>query len=212
MYAKYIKRILDFFLSLTGLIILSPLLLALTVIGTVKFKGNPFFTQPRPGRNERIFRLIKFRSMTDAHDAEGNLLPDAQRLTRYGHFLRATSADELPELLNIVAGQMSFVGPRPLAVQYLPYYTEQERLRHSVRPGLTGLAQINGRNETTWEDRFAYDLQYVSSVSFGQDVRILFRTVAVTLDRSGIGVRGVDSLPDFDTYRKQQSEKEYESV
>lgn len=212
MYAKCIKRILDFLISLTALILLSPLLLALIVTGAVKFRGNPFFTQPRPGRNERIFRMIKFRSMTDARDAEGNLLPDAERLTRYGRFLRATSADELPELLNILAGQMALVGPRPLAVQYLPYYTERERLRHSVRPGLTGLAQVNGRNETTWEDRFDYDLQYVSSVSFRQDVRILLQTVAVALGRSGIGVRGVDSLPDFDTYRRQQMEKEYESV
>lgn len=212
MYAKCIKRILDFLISLTALILLSPLLLALIVTGAVKFRGNPFFTQPRPGRNEKIFRMIKFRSMTDARDAEGNLLPDAERLTRYGRFLRATSADELPELLNILAGQMALVGPRPLAVQYLPYYTERERLRHSVRPGLTGLAQVNGRNETTWEDRFDYDLQYVSSVSFRQDVRILLQTVAVALGRSGIGVRGVDSLPDFDTYRRQQMEKEYESV
>lgn len=212
MYAKCVKRILDFLLSLTALLVLSPLLLALTVIGAVKMKGNPFFTQPRPGKDEKVFRLIKFRSMTSERDAEGRLLPDVRRLTRYGRFLRATSADELPELLNILAGQMSLVGPRPLQVQYLPYYTEQERLRHSVRPGLTGLAQVNGRNETTWEDRFAYDLQYVRSVSFAQDVKILFRTVAVALGGSGIGVRGVDSLPDFDTYRKQQTEKEYESV
>ncbi len=212
MYAKYIKRILDFLLSLTALLLLSPLLLVLTIIGAVMFKGNPYFTQLRPGRNEKIFRMLKLRSMTDARDAEGKLLPDAERLTRYGRFLRTTSADELPELLNILAGQMSFVGPRPLAVQYLPYYTDRERLRHCVRPGLTGLAQVNGRNETTWEDRFAYDLQYVSSVSFRQDVKILLRTAAVALGRSGIGVRGVDSLPDFDTYRMQQTEKEYESV
>lgn len=212
MYAKCFKRILDFLLSLTALLLLSPLLLVLSVIGAVTMKGNPFFTQRRPGKDEKIFRLIKFRSMTAECDAEGKLLPDVQRLTRYGRFLRATSADELPELLNILAGQMSLVGPRPLQVQYLPYYTEQERLRHSVRPGLTGLAQINGRNETTWEDRFAYDLQYVRSVSFAQDAKILFRTATVALGRSGIGVRGVDSLPDFDTYRKEQTEKEYESV
>lgn len=212
MYAKFLKRLLDFFLSLTALIVLSPVFLVLIVLGAIKFGGNPFFTQLRPGRNEKIFRLIKFRSMTNERDAAGNLLPDAQRLTRYGHFLRATSIDELPELLNILIGQMAIVGPRPLAVQYLPYYTEEERRRHSVRPGLTGLAQVNGRNETTWEDRFAYDLQYVSSVSFKLDVKILFQTAAVTLGRSGIGVRGVDSLPDFDTYRKEQTEKEYESV
>ena len=212
MYAKFLKRILDFLLSLTALLLLSPVLLVLSVIGAIKFKGNPFFTQPRPGKDEKIFYLIKFRSMTYECDSEGNLLPDAERLTRYGRLLRATSLDELPELLNILAGQMALVGPRPLAVQYLPYYTEQERRRHSVRPGLTGLAQVNGRNETTWEDRFAYDLQYVSSISFRQDVKLLLQTVAVTLDRSGIGVRGVDSLPDFDTYRKEQTEKEYESV
>lgn len=212
MYAKFMKRILDFLLSLTALLLLSPVLLVLSVIGAVKFKGNPFFTQPRPGKDEKIFHLIKFRSMTYERDGEGNLLPDAERLTRYGRFLRATSLDELPELLNILAGRMALVGPRPLAVQYLPYYTEQERRRHSVRPGLTGLAQVNGRNETTWEDRFAYDLNYVSSISFRQDVKILFRTVAVALGGSGIGVRGVDSLPDFDTYRKEQMEKEYESV
>ena len=212
MYAKFLKRIFDFLLSMTALIVLSPMLLVLSVIGAVKFKGNPFFTQPRPGKDEKIFHLIKFRSMTYERDGEGNLLPDAERLTRYGRFLRATSLDELPELMNILVGQMALVGPRPLTVKYLPYYTERERLRHTVRPGLTGLAQVNGRNETTWEDRFAYDLQYVSSVSFKQDVKILFRTAAVALGRSGIGVRGVDSLPDFDTYRKEQTEKEYESV
>ena len=212
MYAKCVKRILDFCLSLTAIIVLSPLLLALTVIGAISMKGNPFFAQKRPGKDEKIFRLIKFRSMTDERDADGELLPDVQRLTRYGRFLRKTSLDELPELLNILAGQMAIVGPRPLAVQYLPYYTQQEHKRHCVRPGLTGLAQVNGRNETTWEDRFAYDLQYVSSVSFSQDVKILVQTVTVTLGRSGIGVRGVDSLPDFDTYRQQQTEKEYESV
>lgn len=212
MYAKFLKRIFDFLLSMTALIVLSPMLLVLSVIGAVKFKGNPFFTQPRPGKDEKIFHLIKFRSMTYERDGEGNLLPDAERLTRYGRFLRATSLDELPELMNILVGQMALVGPRPLTVKYLPYYTERERLRHTVRPGLTGLAQVNGRNETTWEDRFAYDLQYVSSVSFKQDVRILFRTAAVALGRSGIGVRGVDSLPDFDTYRKEQTEKEYEHV
>lgn len=212
MYAKFLKRIFDFLLSMTALIVLSPMLLVLSVIGAVKFKGNPFFTQPRPGKDEKIFHLIKFRSMTYERDGEGNLLPDAERLTRYGRFLRATSLDELPELMNILVGQMALVGPRPLTVKYLPYYTERERLRHTVRPGLTGLAQVNGRNETTWEDRFAYDLQYVSSVSFRLDVKILLQTVSVALGRSGIGVRGVDSLPDFDTYRKEQTEKEYEHV
>ena len=172
-------------------------------------KGNPFFTQPRPGKDERIFRLIKFRTMTNARDAEGNLLPDAQRLTRYGRFLRSTSIDELPELLNILIGDMSLIGPRPLAVQYLPFYNEQEQRRHSVLPGLTGLAQVNGRNATTWEERFAHDLEYVDSISFITDVHILLLTVKTVFKRTGIGVRGVDSLPDFDQYRREQlAEKE----
>ena len=212
MYEKYIKRLLDIILAALALTVLSPLFLVMVVVGAIKMNGNPFFCQPRPGKDEKIFCLIKFRSMTNKCDSNGNMLPDAQRLTSYGRFLRATSADELPELLNILTGQMSVVGPRPLAVQYLPYYTESERLRHSVRPGLTGLAQVNGRNETTWEKRFAYDLQYAASISFAMDLKILFQTVAVTFRRSGIGVRGVDSLPDFDTYRKEQTEKEYKPV
>lgn len=209
MYEKHGKRLLDFSLSLIALLVLSPVLLILSIIGAVSMKGNPFFTQPRPGKDERIFRLIKFRTMTNARDAEGNLLPDAQRLTRYGRFLRSTSIDELPELLNILIGDMSLIGPRPLAVQYLPFYNEQEQRRHSVLPGLTGLAQVNGRNATTWEERFAHDLEYVDSISFITDVHILLLTVKTVFKRTGIGVRGVDSLPDFDQYRREQlAEKE----
>lgn len=204
MYAKYIKRILDFILSLTALLALSPLLLILTVVGAVKMKGNPFFTQLRPGKDEKIFRLVKFRSMTCETDESGNPLPDEVRLTRYGKFLRSTSLDELPELINILKGDMSLVGPRPLAVQYLPYYNEQERCRHNVLPGLTGLAQVHGRNATSWEERFAYDIAYVRKITFQGDVSIILQTIKIVFMRSGIGVRGVDGPADFDAYRKQQ--------
>ena len=186
MYAKYFKRVLDACLSALALTVLSPVLLVLTVLGAVFMKGNPFFTQPRPGKDEKIFRLIKFRTMTMEKDPEGNLLPDEKRLNRYGKFLRATSLDELPELVNILIGQMSFVGPRPLLVEYLPYYTEQERHRHDVRPGLTGLAQVNGRNNLTWEQKFAYDLQYVNSISLATDMKILFDTVGKVLKRADV--------------------------
>ena len=177
MYAKCLKRVMDFLLSLMALSVLSPVLVILTVLGAVKMKGNPFFTQLRPGKNEKIFRLIKFRTMTCEKDADGNLLPDEKRLTKYGEFLRATSLDELPELLNILVGDMSIIGPRPLLVSYLPYYTEEERHRHDVRPGLSGLAQVNGRNLVTWEEKFAWDLKYVENITFWGDVKIIFQTV-----------------------------------
>lgn len=204
MYAKFLKRVFDFILSLIALLVASPVILILTVLGAVKMKGNPFFTQIRPGKNEKIFKLIKFRTMTCEKDENGELLPDEKRLTRYGRVLRSTSLDELPELLNILKGDMSIVGPRPLAVQYLPYYNDEERKRHNVLPGLTGLAQTHGRNSTTWEERFSYDLEYVDNVSLGKDIRILLDTVGVVFKRSDIGVRGVDSPIDFDEYRRQQ--------
>lgn len=191
MYAKLIKRPLDFVLSLTALIILSPILLILIIAGALALGGNPFFTQLRPGKkdksgNEKIFRLIKFRTMTNKKDKDGNLLPDDVRLTRYGRLLRSTSLDELPELINILKGDMSVVGPRPLLVEYLPYYTEEERHRHDVRPGLTGLAQVNGRNTLTWEEKFGYDIEYVSDISLINDLRILFKTVEKVFKRSDI--------------------------
>ena len=186
MYAKCVKRILDFLIALTALMALSPVLVILIIVGAIKMKGNPFFTQLRPGKDEKIFRLIKFRTMTCEKDADGNLLPDEQRLTKYGKFLRATSLDELPELVNILLGQMSFVGPRPLLVEYLPYYTLQEQHRHDVRPGLTGLAQINGRNNLTWEQKFAFDLAYVRNISFAADLGILLGTVMKVLRRSDV--------------------------
>ena len=188
MYAKCFKRVLDFCLSALALTVLSPVLLVLTVLGAVFMKGNPFFTQQRPGKNEKIFRLVKFRSMTCEKDAAGNLLPDEKRLNRYGKFLRSTSLDELPELVNILAGHMSLVGPRPLLVEYLPYYTEKERLRHSVRPGLTGLAQVNGRNFVAWDQRLALDCEYVSNITFVGDCKILLRTVIVTLKPETVAV------------------------
>lgn len=187
MYAKYFKRPLDFVLSLMALIVLSPILLILTIIGAIKMKGNPFFTQLRPGKDEKIFRLIKFRSMTCEKDQNGKLLPDDQRLTRYGRILRSTSLDELPELINILKGDMSIVGPRPLLVEYLPYYTNEERHRHDVRPGLTGLAQVNGRNNIdSWEKRFALDLEYIYQLSLFMDIKILFLTVYKVFNRSDI--------------------------
>ena len=197
MYAKYIKRILDFVLSLGALLMLSPVLLVLTVLGAWKMKGNPFFTQQRPGKDEKIFKLIKFRSMTCEKDSRGNLLPDEQRLTRYGKLLRATSLDELPELINILKGDMSIVGPRPLLVKYLPLYNQEQKHRHDVRPGLTGWAQVNGRNTLSWEDKFRYDVWYVRNISFGLDVKILFMTVKKVFVREGISSETAVTMEEF---------------
>ena len=197
MYAKYFKRILDFSLSLFALIILLPLLLVLAIVGAVVMKGNPFFTQLRPGKDEKIFKLVKFRSMTCEKDADGNLLPDEQRLTRYGRFLRSTSLDELPELWNILKGEMSIVGPRPLLVKYLPLYNEQQKHRHDVRPGLTGLAQVMGRNAITWEEKFEMDVEYVSHVTFIDDLRIVLQTIAAVLKRDGISSEKSATMEEF---------------
>ena len=186
MYATCLKRVLDFLLSLVALLILSPVFLILVVVGAIAMKGNPFFTQRRPGRTERVFSLVKFRTMSNAKDKDGNLLPDDRRLNGYGKFLRSTSLDELPELLNIFVGHMSIVGPRPLLVEYLPWYTETERRRHDVRPGLTGWAQVNGRNSVDWDRRFALDVEYVDHLTFGMDVKILFLTVKAVLSRSDV--------------------------
>lgn len=186
MYATCLKRVLDFLLSLVALLILSPVFLILVVVGAIAMKGNPFFTQRRPGRNGRVFSLVKFRTMSNAKDKDGNLLPDDRRLNGYGKLLRSTSLDELPELLNIFVGHMSIVGPRPLLVEYLPWYTETERRRHDVRPGLTGWAQVNGRNSVDWDRRFALDVEYVDHLTFGMDVKILFLTVKAVLSRSDV--------------------------
>lgn len=197
MYAKSVKRILDFSAALCAVLVLSPLLLVLTVCGAVALGGNPFFLQKRPGKNEKIFTLVKFRTMTQKTDASGELLSDERRLTGYGRFLRATSLDELPELFNILAGQMALVGPRPLLVQYLPLYSERQHHRHDVRPGLTGLAQVGGRNALSWEEKFELDLQYVEHISFAGDVKILFATVVAVLSRKGIHGEHSATMPAF---------------
>lgn len=185
-YNNIFKRWMDFLLAFIALIILSPLLILLCFLGVIMMKGNPFFIQTRIGLDEKEFHLIKYRSMSCAKDKEGNLLPDAQRLNPYGKFLRKTSLDELGELLNIIKGDMSIIGPRPLLPDYLPYYTEEERKRHSVRPGLTGLAQVNGRSFISWEEIFQYDLTYVNSVSLKKDIEILFLTVKKVFLRSDV--------------------------
>ena len=196
-YEFFIKRFFDFFLSLTALIVLFPLLLILVVLGAVKMKGNPFFTQQRPGKDEKIFKLIKFRTMTCEKDENGNLLPDEVRLTKYGKFLRSTSLDELPELLNILKGDMSIVGPRPLLVQYLPRYNAEQKRRHLVRPGLTGWAQVNGRNAISWEEKFKLDVWYVDHISLGLDIKTIFMTVVNVLKRQGISGEGQATMSEF---------------
>ncbi len=192
MYRNYLKRAFDFVMSLSALLVLSPIMLALTLAGAVAMRGNPFFTQLRPGRidkrtgREKVFRLIKFRTMSNLKDKDGNLLPDEKRLNKYGRILRSTSLDELPELINIVKGDMSVVGPRPLLVKYLPLYSEHQRKRHLVRPGLTGFAQINGRNSVSWEEKFNMDVEYVENISFVNDIKIIFGTVRAVFAREGI--------------------------
>lgn len=199
MYEKYLKRIIDFSLSLMALIVLSPVLLILIVLGMVFMRGNPFFMQERPGKDEKIFKLIKFRTMDNRKNKEGKLLPDEVRLNKYGRFLRATSLDELPELANIVKGDMSLIGPRPLLVKYLPYYTEREHLRHSIRPGLTGYAQVHGRNKVTWEEKFEMDVWYAEHLTFLTDIKVFFGTIKVVLSHEGVVL---NALEDFDEYRK----------
>ena len=207
MYAKFFKRVMDFTLSLCALLVLWPVLLVLTVLGAIKMKGNPFCTQERSGKNEKIVKLIKFRSMTCEKDKDGNVLPDEVRLTQYGKLLRSTSLDELPELINILIGDMSIVGPRPLLPAYLPYYTEEEKKRHSVRPGLTGLAQVNGRNAINWDARLAYDVKYVSNITLLADVKILLETVRKVIKRADI-VYNTDTVGFIDQRKARMAEKD----
>ena len=203
MYAKFFKRLIDFSLSFIALIVLSPILLILIIVGAIVMKGNPFFLQPRPGRKgkdgkEKVFHLIKLRTMSNARDANGNLLPDDQRLGRYGAWLRSTSADELPSLINIMLGSASIVGPRPFLVRDLVFMTDEQRRRHDVRPGLTGLAQVNGRNNITWEQKFEYDLRYIDEgITFMGDVKIILQTVGKVLKRSDTVREGTVSDMDF---------------
>ncbi len=203
MYARFFKRFFDFFLSLIALVVLSPILLILTVVGAIAMGGNPFFTQLRPGKidkktgKEKIFKLVKFRTMSNKKDKNGNLLPDDQRLNKYGRILRSTSLDELPELWNILKGDMAIVGPRPQLVRDMVFMTEAQRARHSVRPGLTGLAQVSGRNNITWEQKFEYDLKYIKGITFFGDVKILFQTVVKVFAREDTVREGTSSDIDF---------------
>lgn len=196
MYRKGIKRMLDILLSAMALIVLSPVILIVAVLVRCKLGSPVIFHQERPGYREKLFQLCKFRSMTEERDAEGNLLPDAQRLTGFGNFLRKSSLDELPELWNILKGDMSIVGPRPLLTGYLPYYTKREQLRHTVRPGLTGLAQVSGRNYIAWDDRLEKDVEYVENLSFFMDVKILWKTVMVVVGKKDVAVE-TDSVEGY---------------
>ena len=197
MYKNFIKRILDIILSFLALVILSPLLILTAFLIRIKLGEPVFFKQLRPGKNEKIFGILKFRTMTDAKDENGNLLPDEIRLTRFGQFLRSTSIDELPELVNILNGDMSIVGPRPLLVQYLERYNEEQKHRHDVKPGLTGLAQVNGRNGITWEEKFHYDLEYVKNITFYGDCKIIFQTVMKVFGREGISSTTSVTMEEF---------------
>lgn len=211
MYAKFLKRPLDFLLSLMALLVLSPIFLILIVVGAIAMRGNPFFTQKRPGKiakktgKEKIFKLIKFRTMSNKRDHDGKLLPDHVRLNKYGRFLRSTSLDELPELLNILKGDMSIVGPRPQLVRDMTFMTAEQRRRHSIRPGLTGLAQVNGRNNISWEQKFEYDLQYIDNgVTLFGDIKLLFSTVGKVLKRSDTVREGTASDLDFGDWLMQE--------
>lgn len=197
LYRPFFKRFYDVLLSGLALIVLSPILLMLTALGAIKMKGNPFFTQLRPGKNGEIFKLIKFRTMTCEKDKEGNLLSDDKRLTKYGKLLRSTSLDELPELVNIFIGNMSIVGPRPLLVKYLPLYNEEQKHRHDVRPGLTGYAQVNGRNAISWEDKFRLDVEYTKKISLWLDITIIFKTALAVFKREGISSETSVTMEEF---------------
>ena len=188
MYRKYFKRLLDIVLALAAFIILLPLLLIIAIVISIGFRGNPFFLHKRPGKNERIFAVIKFKTMNDKKDYNGNPLPDKDRLTPLGIFIRKTSIDELPQLINVIKGDMSLIGPRPLLVRYLPYYTEEERQRFQVRPGITGLAQVSGRNFITWEDKFRKDVEYVNNITFQTDLLIYWKTIKQVVKSEGVEV------------------------
>lgn len=200
MYKNFFKRFLDFWISLIALICISPILMVVTIWLHFANKGaGAFFTQERPGKGERIFKVIKFKTMTDERDENGILLPDEQRITKVGKFVRSTSIDELPQLINVLKGDMSFIGPRPLLVKYLPFYTEEERIRHTVRPGISGWAQVNGRNTIGWDKKLAYDVEYVKNLSLLMDLRVLFKTIHNVLARTDVVLQ---AIPDLDEYRK----------
>ena len=205
MYKYFFKRIIDFILSFTGLIILSPVFIIVTILLFFANNGKPFFFQQRPGKNEKIFKIIKFKTMNDRKDENGNLLPDKERLTKTGKFIRKTSLDEIPQLINVIKGDMSLIGPRPLLVSYLPYYTEREKVRHTVRPGITGYAQINGRNTVNWNERLALDVFYSENVSLLLDTKIFFNTIKNVITRKDIIVIPGDIFTTLDNYRKDEA-------
>lgn len=208
MYKKWVKRCLDFLLSLCAIILLSPLLLVLTILVRVKLGSPVIFHQERPGKDEKIFTLCKFRTMTDERDEKGEPLPDAVRLTKFGKFLRGTSLDELPELFNILKGDMSIIGPRPLLVSYLPYYSKREKLRHSVRPGLTGLAQVSGRNFIDWDRRMDKDIEYVEHLSFAMDMKVIWLTVKTVLGHTDEVAEDTNAVEgNFAQIRRQRLEE-----
>lgn len=204
MYKNFFKRFIDFTVVFTALLVIWPILLCITIWLHFANKGaGAFFTQERPGKDGKIFKVIKFKTMTDETDVDGNLLPDVERLTKVGRFVRSTSIDELPQLINVLKGDMSLIGPRPLLVKYMPYYLDRENLRHSVRPGITGWAQVHGRNHVLWEERFEYDAYYVEHLSLYMDMKIIFMTIKNVLQRKDIEV--APNLMDFDEYRRQQN-------
>lgn len=205
MYKNFFKRIFDFFLSFLALVVLSPLILLLIILGSIFMKGNPFFTQKRPGKkdkngNEKIFKLIKFRTMTNAKDKDGHLLPDSDRLNGYGKFLRSTSLDELPELFNILVGDMAIIGPRPQLVRDMVFMSDEQKNRHNVRPGLSGLAQVKGRNSISWEDKLDWDLKYIKKITLFGDIFLIFQTVIKVFKRDGITAEGEATAEDFGDY------------
>ena len=201
MYQKVFKRVIDFFIALVGLIILSPIILILVIILIFINNGRPFFLQERPGKNQSIFKIIKFKSMTDKKDSKGNLLPNEQRVTKFGSLIRKLSLDEIPQLINILIGDMSLVGPRPLRVHYLPYYTKEEQIRHTVKPGVTGLAQVTGRNTLNWDVKLAKDIEYVENMSFINDIIIIIKTTKKVLNPGNIEFPS--DMLDLDELRKQ---------
>ena len=202
MYKHFFKRIFDFCVALTGFIVLLPIFFFVTIFLFFANSGKPFFFQPRPGKGEKVFKIIKFKTMNDKKDENGKLLPDIKRLTKVGAFVRKTSLDEIPQLLNVLKGDMSLIGPRPLLVQYLPFYSEREKLRHTVRPGITGFAQVNGRNTVLWDERLEMDARYVENLSFANDVKILVKTVQNVIGRKDIVIVPGEKYTTLDNYRK----------
>lgn len=205
MYKYFYKRIIDFFASLILIIVLSPLLLLVIIVLVITNQGNPFFFQLRPGKNGKIFTIMKLKTMNDKKDSKDNLLPDERRLTKVGVFIRKTSLDEIPQLINVLKGDMSLIGPRPLLLRYLPFYTEKEQLRHTVRPGITGLAQVNGRNTIKWDERLAFDVVYVENLSFKQDLKILYKTVLKVIVSENIITNPKSIMEDLDEERKNRN-------